>query len=54
MKILKKKVKINENFRLIGTCEYDNITKMSPAFINRFDVIYFEDQLDEMDEDKKK
>ena len=46
----KKKIEIHENFRLIGTCEYENINQMSPAFINRFDIIYLEDQLIEMEE----
>ena len=50
----KKKVEIHENFRLIGTCIYDNINKMSPAFINRFDIIYLEDQLLEMNESQIK
>ena len=41
----KKNVLINEKFRLICVC--DDLNKMSPAFINRFDIIYFEDQLDQ-------
>ncbi len=30
---------INNKFRLVCTCELENIKNMSPAFINRFDVI---------------
>ena len=50
----KKKIEIHENFRLIGTCEYKNINQMSPAFINRFDIIYLEDQLIEMEDSQIK
>ena len=41
----RKEVKINKNFRLIGICNYDNISKMSPSFLNRFDIITLEDQI---------
>ena len=41
-----KKIQINENFRIICVCEYEKIKKMSPAFINRFDVIVLEDQIE--------
>ena len=41
-----KKILINENFRIICVCEYEKIKKMSPAFINRFDVIVLEDQIE--------
>ena len=47
-----RKIKINENFRLICTC--DDINKMSPAFVNRFDIIYFEDQLSTINEKELK
>ena len=40
------KIKINENFRIICVCEYEKIKKMSPAFINRFDVIVLEEQIE--------
>ena len=40
-------IKINEKFRIICTCDYDKISKMSPAFINRFDVIVLEKQFEE-------
>ncbi len=42
----KSSIKINSQFRLICTCEINNINKMSPAFVNRFDVIVLEDQLE--------
>ena len=42
----KKNILIDKNFRLI--CVSDDLNKMSPAFINRFDIIYFEDQLDQI------
>ena len=41
----KKEVKINKNLRLICICNYNSISKMSPAFLNRFDIITLEDQL---------
>ena len=41
----KKEVKINKNFRLLWICNYNSISKMSPAFLNRFDIITLEDQI---------
>ena len=41
----KKEVNINKNFRLLCVCNYNGISKMSPAFLNRFDIITLEDQL---------
>ena len=41
----RKEVKINKNFRLLCICNYGSISKMSPAFLNRFDIITLEDQL---------
>ena len=41
----KNEVKINKNFRLLCICNYNNISKMSPAFLNRFDIITLEDQI---------
>ena len=38
-------IPINKNFRLICICNYDSINKMSPAFLNRFDIITLEDQI---------
>ena len=42
------KIEIDKNFRLICTCDINKIKKMSPAFVNRFDVIILEDQLEEI------
>ena len=41
----KKEVKINEKFRLLCVCNYNSISKMSPAFLNRFDIVILEDQI---------
>ena len=41
----KREVKINKNFRLLWICNYNSISKMSPAFLNRFDIITLEDQM---------
>ena len=41
----RKEVKINNKFRLLCICNYNSISKMSPAFLNRFDIITLEDQL---------
>ncbi len=39
-------IKINDDFWLLCICELKNIKKMSPSFINRFDVFVFENQLE--------
>ena len=49
-----KEIEIDQNFRLICICNYDSISKMSPAFLNRFDVITLEDQLKPYYKDLKK
>ena len=41
---LKEGVKINPKFRIIATVDEENLHKMSPAFINRFIIIYLDDQ----------
>ena len=41
----KKEIEINDKFRLLCICNYNSISKMSPAFLNRFDIITLEDQL---------
>ena len=43
---------IHPNFRIIATC--NNINKLSPAFLNRFDIIYLPNQLQNLDESKIK
>ena len=47
-------IRINPNFELLCTCKIDKINQMSPAFINRFDVIVLENQLEDIEEDKLK
>ena len=46
----RKEVRINKNFRLLCICNYDSISKMSPAFLNRFDIITLEDQMNHFDQ----
>ena len=41
-------VKIHKNFRMICTCDINKIKEMSPAFVNRFDVIVLENQLEDI------
>ena len=45
-------VKINKNFRMICTCNINKIKEMSPAFVNRFDVIVLENQLEDISDEK--
>lgn len=46
------RIQIHKNFRMICTCNINNIKDMSPAFVNRFDVISLENQLEGLgDED---
>ena len=47
-------IKINDNFRIICTSNYNNLSQMSPAFINRFEVIVLEDQLIGLNDDNFK
>ena len=42
---LRNKVEINKNFRLLCICNYESLSKMSPSFLNRFDIITLEDQI---------
>ena len=42
---LKEGIKINPNFRIIATADEEGLSKMSPAFINRFIIVYLDDQL---------
>ena len=42
---LKASIEINKDFRIIGVCDIHSISQMSPAFLNRFDIIFLEDQL---------
>ena len=45
---------INPKFRLICTSDINKINQMSPAFVNRFDIIVLEDQLECLNENEKK
>jgi hypothetical protein len=47
-----KGIKINENFRLLCTCNIEKINSMSPAFVNRFDVIVLEEQLNGLSDEE--
>lgn len=40
--------KIKKNFRIICTCNDSKLKNISPAFLSRFDIIYLEDQLDDI------
>ena len=42
----KPEIIIHNNFRLVCTTDINKINQMSPAFVNRFDVIVLEDQLE--------
>ena len=44
------RIPINKNFRMICTCNINNIKDMSPAFVNRFDVIVLENQLENIND----
>ena len=45
---LESSIIIHNNFRIIGISDLDKITKMSPAFLNRFDIIVLENELEEI------
>ena len=49
---LKNTIPVHDNFRIIGICDTHNIIKMSPAFLNRFDIIALENQLEEIKKDE--
>ena len=53
---LNSKIRINENFRLICTCNYNKLKQQSPAFLNRFDIGWLENQIlkDTSDEEYEK
>lgn len=46
------KVLIHPNFRLLCTSKIEKINQMSPAFVNRFDIIVLEDQLEDINEEE--
>jgi len=43
---LENSIIIHKNFRIIGVSNIDQLMKMSPAFLNRFDIITLENQLE--------
>ena len=43
---IKEGIKINPNFRIIATADEEGLSKMSPAFINRFIIVYLDNQLE--------
>jgi len=45
-------IEIKKTFRVIAVCDEEKLIQMSPAFINRFKIIYFEDQLIDLDLEK--
>ena len=45
--------KIKKNFRIICTCNSSKLKNISPAFLSRFDIIYLEDQLDDINDNYK-
>jgi MoxR-like ATPase len=50
----KSSIDIHKDFRIIGVCDSQNITNMSPAFLNRFDIIILENQLTNLNENELK
>ena len=50
----KPEILIDKNFRLVCTTDINKINQMSPAFVNRFDVIVLEDQMENITEEEKK
>lgn len=42
--------KIKKNFRIICTCNSNKLKNISPAFLSRFDIVYLENQLDNINE----
>jgi len=50
----KPEIDINKDFRIICTSNFEKINQISPAFINRFEVIVLEDQLKGLGDSKIK
>ena len=40
------KIKIDKNFRLYATCDINYLSQISPALLNRFNVIVIDNQLE--------
>ena len=49
---LENSIIIHKNFRIIGVCNIEQLMKMSPAFLNRFDIITLENQLEDFSNEK--
>ena len=49
----KCKIQIHKNFNFIGTCEINNLTRLSPAFLNRLQIINIDDQLEEANKEEE-
>jgi len=49
----KENPKIKKNFRIICTCNISQLKNISPAFLSRFDIIYLENQLDDINDNFK-
>ena len=47
-------INIHEDFRIICTSNFEKINQISPAFVNRFEVIVLENQLKKLTESKVK
>ena len=50
----KQGVLMDDRFRLLCTCNIEKVNSMSPAFVNRFDMIVLEDQLNDLNEEDLK
>ena len=48
---LKSVIEIHKDFRIIGICDILTINQMSPAFLNRFDIIVLENQIKNISEE---
>ena len=46
----KMRILIHDNFRIICTFKLRNIKQLSPSFINRFDIILLENQIEEIND----
>lgn len=46
-------IDINPNFRLIATSNEENLDSISPALLNRFNIIYLDDQLYQLEDYEK-
>jgi len=42
----------NNKFRIIGTCNTSKLKFISPSILNRFDIVYLDDQLEGMCDNK--